>query len=274
MAKLDRFHVSTEWDLIFSLSLVKALPRITSDHSPLLLSLPRKAPAKLFRFERVWLSRADFCDLVSIWWNKISPKHTSSSTFAAKLRHCRKRIKDWCATNFYAILRTKRTLADEIHKLDALEESQNLTPTLLERRKQLKTQLSCIIGDEEILWKSRAKQHWLAKGDGNTKFFHGMANGRKRTNHIAEIVDDGRRLVREQDKSAYFFRMFKERFDPGSPTPKMGDWSGFFIGTTALDDPDLTSSFTPEEIKKATFDLKGDKASGPDGFGLDFFHKF
>ncbi len=42
LAKLDRFLLSTEWDSRFPLSFVTALPRITSDHTPLLLKTARK----------------------------------------------------------------------------------------------------------------------------------------------------------------------------------------------------------------------------------------
>ncbi len=54
----------------------------------------------------------------------------------------------------------------------------------------------------------------------------------------------------------------------------MGDWSSLFGGRPVLGDPGLTAPFTPEEIKKSAFAMKGDKAPGPDGFTMDFFHKF
>ncbi len=42
LAKLDRFLISTEWDQCFPLSKVAAGPRITSDHSSILLSTSHK----------------------------------------------------------------------------------------------------------------------------------------------------------------------------------------------------------------------------------------
>ncbi len=126
LAKLDSFLISTEWDQVFSLSNVTALPQITSDHSPLLLVTQRKKVIRLFRFEKVWLTREDFNKLVPVWWNKTSSRSSSVLTFAAKLHHCRKRSKEWCATNFYNILNTKRALSENLQKLDLLEERQNL----------------------------------------------------------------------------------------------------------------------------------------------------
>nr|CAD1827545.1 unnamed protein product [Ananas comosus var. bracteatus] len=130
------------------------------------------------RFEEVWLSRDDFCILVPIWRSEVRPKSKSVLTFVAKLRHCRNRIKEWCSTHFYNITKTKE-LSDEIQKLDILEESENLTALQRDSRKQLKSKLYSVLADEEVLWKSRARQQWLKEGDGNTKFFHAVANGRR-----------------------------------------------------------------------------------------------
>lgn len=109
LAKLDRFLISTDWDQTFPLTRVLALPRITSDHSPILLSTNDRKLGCLFRFEEVWLSRDDFCILAPIWWSEVWPKSTSVLTFVAKLRHCRKRIKEWCSTHFYNITKQRRS---------------------------------------------------------------------------------------------------------------------------------------------------------------------
>nr|CAD1824258.1 unnamed protein product [Ananas comosus var. bracteatus] len=71
LAKLDRFLISTDWDQLFPLTKVLAMPRITSDHSPILLSTSDRKVRRLFRFEEVWLSREDFCALVPVWWTEV-----------------------------------------------------------------------------------------------------------------------------------------------------------------------------------------------------------
>lgn len=95
LAKLDRFLVSTEWDHLFPLSKAIVLPRITLDYTPILLSTADKRSRRLFRFEQVWLTREDFCRLVPVWWEEFTHNGSSALTFAAKLRHCRKKIKEW-----------------------------------------------------------------------------------------------------------------------------------------------------------------------------------
>ncbi len=73
--------------------------------------------------------------LVPVWWNEMPNKNSSVLMFTAKIRHYRKRIKEWCASNFYSIEKTKREVTEEIQKLDILEECQSLTRQQQENRK-------------------------------------------------------------------------------------------------------------------------------------------
>ncbi len=258
LAKLDRFLISTEWDFWFPISNVTALPRITLDHSPLLLKTNRKPLVRTFKFEKVWLTREDFIKLVPVWWNEVQGGGLNSGSnvlvFAAKLRHCRKKMKEWCGSNFHNILNAKRMLSEDLQKMDILEEARGLNSAQQRLRINLKAQLTVLIRDEEIFWKTRAKQHWLKEGDGNTEFFHAMANARKRVNHIEFIEDDGRRLTRDADKSDYFYKKFKARFTPeGNLASSFGDWSDVFSKDSWLGEDHLTAPFSENEIKKATF---------------------
>jgi hypothetical protein len=66
LAKLDRFVVSTSQDLTFPLSRVKALDRIPSDHNPILVDTGDNVarPKKKFRFEKWWLKKESFKDVI------------------------------------------------------------------------------------------------------------------------------------------------------------------------------------------------------------------
>ncbi len=124
LARLDRFLISTEWDLAFPLSKVMVVPRITSDHSPILLNTGDKLCKRFFRIEEVWLEREDFCERLPTWWSETS---NGVLTFNARLRHCRKRMKEWCHTSFYSIANTKKAIFDEIQHFNVLEKRQDLT---------------------------------------------------------------------------------------------------------------------------------------------------
>ncbi len=70
LVRLDRVLTSHDWFLLFPRSSLRVLPRLCSDHSPLLLSAHSFLPANcLFRFEESWLrapgvGRGDCCGLV------------------------------------------------------------------------------------------------------------------------------------------------------------------------------------------------------------------
>ncbi len=177
----------------------------------------------------MWLTRGDFCSLLPIWWREVPTKDRSVLTLVAKLRHCRRRIREWSTTCFHSIARTLKVISDEIQLLDALEENLNLSPDQLDRRRHLKTDYAKVVAEEEILWKSRANQYWLRAGDSNTRFFHAMANDRRRENAINVIEDEGRQLYREGDKRDYFFNKVKAVFAPTTLNDsQVGDWSELF----------------------------------------------
>lgn len=62
-----RFFVTTDWDTCFPLATAKALFKDNSDHYPLLIDIGNNVTfgKKIFRFEKWWMERAEFKDIVS-----------------------------------------------------------------------------------------------------------------------------------------------------------------------------------------------------------------
>ena len=48
---------------------------------------------------------------------------------------------------------------------------------------------------EEISWRQNSRQIWLKEGDSNTRFFHRMANTRRRKNFMQKIKVGGEWLT-------------------------------------------------------------------------------
>ena len=55
---------------------------------------------------------------------------------------------------------------------------------------QLRRELNVLLDKESKMWRQRARTQWVAKGDKNTRYFHGMATQRKRRNFI-KVIKDG-----------------------------------------------------------------------------------
>ncbi|KAK4731156.1 hypothetical protein R3W88_024144 [Solanum pinnatisectum] len=69
--RLDRFFANEEWLHKFPDAQVHHLPRIHSDHCPLLLSVLQNSPRKrnkLFRFESIWTTHTDLRNIVLGSW--------------------------------------------------------------------------------------------------------------------------------------------------------------------------------------------------------------
>lgn len=89
------------------------------------------------------------------------------------------------------------------------------------------------------------------------------------------IIDNGKRIFKEEEKSHYFWSKFKDLFAPESQVPNsVGDWSVLFHARRVTNPDLLTIPFDIDEIKKAVFQLGGDKAPGPDGFPISFYQTF
>lgn len=179
-------------------------------------------------------------------------------------------------TNFFSISNTKKLLTSELQAIDQLEERTTLSEEMSDKRASLISDLQRILSEEEILWKTRSKQRWLRESDDNTKFFHAVANGRKRINAIEVIEDDyGRDISSEERKRSYFFNKFKQLFgqEAQQHTPP-GNWSSLYSSNRLLNPDLLMTPFTLDEVKTATFQLGSDKAPEPDGFSLIFYQTF
>ncbi|XP_058111931.1 uncharacterized protein LOC131255255 [Magnolia sinica] len=69
-ARLDRACCDSAWIDLFPIFQVKLLPRLNSDHTPMLFSFPAASSpsSRSFRFQRMWLKHASFLDLIASSW--------------------------------------------------------------------------------------------------------------------------------------------------------------------------------------------------------------
>ena len=75
------------------MSTLTALPRIGSDHTPLILDTGarRVTSPKPFRFEKWWLDQPDFKDLVCEIWKSVVPGKCALDTWMNKTKILRKK---------------------------------------------------------------------------------------------------------------------------------------------------------------------------------------
>ena len=126
---------------------------------------------------------------------------------------------------------------------------------------------------EEMDWRQRSRQLWLKEGDANTRFFHLVANERRRMNQILRI-----RVVTQQHSGPqamgraladHFWAMTRRG------APSRWQWAGRGASQLTTDQRAILSRpFMMEEVQSAIAGLNGEGAQGPDRLPILFYREF
>jgi hypothetical protein len=98
--KLDRVLASTEWEINFPLAKVKARDRNISDHTPLVVSTgasTHQSRSRPFRFERGWLLKEGFYDMVANIWRSENVGSSPLQRWKSKIRRLRQHLRGWAS---------------------------------------------------------------------------------------------------------------------------------------------------------------------------------
>uniref|UniRef100_A0A803QHY3 Reverse transcriptase domain-containing protein n=1 Tax=Cannabis sativa TaxID=3483 RepID=A0A803QHY3_CANSA len=178
-----------------------------------------------FCFENHWLTEPDFSTMLKANWNTLDANRSPLSSFLNK--------------------------QTDINHANSLQSS-----------------LDTLLLKEEVFWKQRSRVNWLKAGDNNTKYFHNKASMRKRNNFIKAItLEDSTVVTNLKDISDSFVHFYSSLFT--SQGSDLNAIDSVLKGTTkhiSTNHSDyLAKTFETQEVKRALFQLVGDKAPGPDG---------
>jgi hypothetical protein len=136
-----------------------------------------------------------------------------------------------------------------------LAESRPLTPQEKESFSQASKELNDIWAMEEIKARPRARERDIKEGDRNTKYFHVVANQRKRKTIIHSIegpvgaVENTEEIIRVA--TDYYKGLFK--YEPRPVLKIVEDFFREEDKMTAEENEALALEFTEEEVRKAIF---------------------
>lgn len=205
-ARLDRAFSNTSWLDSFVDPLITHLPKLCSDHSPLLLShRTRLSSANIpFKFEAMCLSHDSFFKVVETSWATCCSGNPQF-ILARKLKILKTNPKVWNKEAFgqlkVRIAEAERAVLVCQHSLDA-----NPSEASHLELNSAKFSLHNCLKAESDLWRPWSKIRWLQDGDRNTKFFRGGFKGI--VNCIDRISVDGTLFVEEgqvRDQAKLYF---------------------------------------------------------------------
>ncbi|KAL9682198.1 hypothetical protein QQ045_013991 [Rhodiola kirilowii] len=166
------------------------LPRVSSDHCPLLLSLSQKIKIKRgFKFSAAWIMHDNFLTLVSTHWADHAHDNPLRN-FAMKLKRLGRCLTKWnCETfgNVHKLVIEKENLVDSLEK--RLQSSWN-NDTHLEVV-QAKKDLSTYLRYQYNMLEEKSRIDWLRDGDRNTNLMHASIKARRIYNTVRLLLEDG-----------------------------------------------------------------------------------
>ena len=136
-----------------------------------------------------------------------------------------------------------------------------------------KKELGDVLLKEEVHWRQSSRIKWIKEGDSNSKFFHRVANGRRKKKFIKSLVtEDGENLSGSDDISEEILKFFRRLYTK----PERNSWKieGLdWCPISAQSVEWLDRPFLEEEVCYAVFQLNRDKASSPDGFTMALYQE-
>ncbi|XP_061374672.1 uncharacterized protein LOC133316890 [Gastrolobium bilobum] len=222
--RLDRACANASWKTTFTDAGVKVLPRIYSDHSPILVYLSNLDTGwknRPFRFEIAWMEHYNFTQFLARSWNVVKDTRTN-------LHDLTPNLKRWNKIVFGNIFNRKTNLLHSIAEIqNQVDYHTNLS--LQSREKEVRKDLDAVLIQEEILWfqKARVSVLWNGAIAGDFLSSRGVRQGdplspyifvlamEKLSHLIQDAVDNKRwKPISVGSKGPKIAHLILERMDP------------------------------------------------------------
>ncbi|XP_042029886.1 uncharacterized protein LOC121776786 [Salvia splendens] len=223
--RLDRVLVSEAWTRVFEATRVTNLPRIASDHGPVLarcnMSISTNG-GKAFRFLNMWIRHEAFMAVVQNAWEEPTRAGGLLNT-QIKYARVKSALKKWNKEVFGNI---HANVKDKEEAIELAQSEFEARPTPQNRTTINKhiAEYILLLRMEEDFWRQKAALRWLAEGIKNTRFYQSWVKQKRVRLRIHSIRANGPELIEEEDikKSAVDF--FQQLLAPSN---------------SALEEPDL-----------------------------------
>jgi hypothetical protein len=265
--KLDRVMCNSDWRLKYHEGFAKVLPRVQSDHHPIMLlsnGEPCNGGNRPFRFEAAWISHANFPRLINDKWDE-------NCELTHTLSNLTPQLKDWNKDIFGNIFKRKREL---LARLNGIQNSPHYGYSDFQDNleKYLQDQLATTLSQEECFWYQKSRSQWIADGDRNTKYYHSKTIIRRRKSKISSLGNNIGNWIDEPNALKELVRQFYlDLFSDDSMVREQMVSRNTYPSKVENHQNRLTSNIGFMECKKALFEMGPYKAPGEDGYPTLFF---
>nr|XP_025664883.1 uncharacterized protein LOC112763420 [Arachis hypogaea] len=265
--RLDRGLSNLDWQIAFPEALVKHMPMLKSDHSPICLQLSpvsmQNRGRRPFRFLAAWITHPDFGNAVDASWNV-------QGSWAEGVLNFKERIKEWNNSVFGDIFRRKHRILRRFQGItSSLGYAHNYFLDNLQ--KDLWVEYEKILLQEELLWFQKARSKWINFGDRNTKFFHGSTMVKRRKNKMASLQNDTGDWITDKATLEYMATSFFSNLYKDNENHILFILENMFPDMSSSDFNSIGRNVSDEEIKDAMFSIGSWKAPDRDGLQAIFY---
>ncbi|XP_004292086.1 PREDICTED: uncharacterized protein LOC101295596 [Fragaria vesca subsp. vesca] len=169
--RLDRCLANLPWLDSWDSFDCCTLPRLCSDHNPIMMTFSNAFGARqsLFRFRWMWLEHSDFQGFVKQCWDSV------------RMHDCPLRVD----ANLAALV----ALQNDISYSGG-------TDDVYAKECELQANLSESLRLQELFLKEKSRLSWISEGDLNTTFFHAMFRARRARSSIT-LLRDGNQVYQD-----------------------------------------------------------------------------
>ncbi|XP_019460141.1 PREDICTED: uncharacterized protein LOC109359901 [Lupinus angustifolius] len=175
--RLDRAICNEGWLNAWNQVSCCTLPRISSDHNPILLNCSSYSIERVtsFRFQSMWMQHSNCRSIIEASWNGVvfgCPMYVLSS----KLRRLKSVLKVWNREVFGNIHQRVKEAMMEVETIQTcindLQHNHEDMQMLLDEEVIAQRNLLKVLGMEEEFLREKSRINWQTQGDRNTAFFH------------------------------------------------------------------------------------------------------
>ncbi|XP_057779593.1 uncharacterized protein LOC130998178 [Salvia miltiorrhiza] len=272
---LDRALISTDFADYWSSVYTQILPRLTSDHSPIVLRCCNalQMGQRFFKFLHMWTFHENFQETVRISWMEEVSCRCPIYRVMFKLKRLRGVLKSWNRTDFGNV---DTMVADSQTKLLEIQSqiaNSGYTEELFDAEVTLQANINKALTRKNSLLQQKSRISWLNDGDRNTAFFHTMLRYKKKPHMISHLSIDDEVVYEQETIENHIINYFTKLFEEDSQEELDITNIEAIIDEVVDEHHNAMLTRTPDEdeIKAAVFGMDASSSPGPDGFSGKFF---